>query len=536
MAGMIVAPQPEAAEAGAQILEAGGNAIDASIAAAFMQGVVDPQMSGIGGFGAMQIYMPARGFHKSLEFYARAPLRITEDFWLAKARRQSSDGFAYLVEDHSNEIGHLAVGTPGSLRGYEAALKACGTMPWADVMAPAIEQAKSGFMVRPHVHWYWTRDQSSDGQINTAVKLAHTETGRKVYFREDGSIKRPGDIVHNPDLAQTLEHIAQKGADDFYLGEIADRIASDMRAHGGLIDHQDLQSYEISWVDPLWADYRDCRIATIPPPASGASMMQLLKIMEQFDLSQIRHGSARHIQILTEAMRRMTIDKERYHSDPEVCPVPTDMLLSEQYAQELAQSIRCGERAKIERFGDEGKCRDTTHIVAVDGDGNCVSLTHTNASPSGVITPGLGFMFNGCMSRFDPRPGRPGSLAPGKRRPSSQAPTIVFRDGEPFIVIGAPGGSYIAPAVAQGIMNMIDFNMPVMDAVAAPRVIAVSNNLDISNRVRRSVERELVNQGYAVRRSAQSYPFAALHAIRIENGNLTGAADPQRDGMAILVQ
>lgn len=536
MAGMIVAAQPEAAEAGAQILEQGGNAIDAAIAAAFMQGVVDPQMSGLGGFGSMQIYMPERGFHKTLEFYSPAPRAVRPDMWMSKVQRQSDDGFAFLLDDHANEIGYLAVGVPGSVKGYAAALAQCGTMPWRDVMAPAIEQAREGFMVRPHVHWYWSQDQSGEGQVNTATKLAFSATGRKVYFREDGTLKRPGDIVHNPELTATLEALAQAGPESFYTGEIAQAIVADMQANGGLISHDDLAGYREAWSDPIRIGYRGYDIATNPPPASGAALLQMLKLMEQFDLSGMEHGSVDHIRLLGEAMKRMTIDKERYHGDPDFSPVPLDKLLSESYARESADSIRRGERARVRRFGDEKESRDTTHVVVVDRWGNCASLTHTNASPSGVITPGLGFMYNGCMSRFDPRPGQAGSLAPGKRRASSQAPTIVFKAGKPHLVIGAPGGSYIAPSLAQGIMNVIDFGMPIMDAVAAPRVMAVSDSIDVCNRVRRSVTRALIDDGYAVRRSYQSYAFAALHGIRIDDGVLTGAADPQRDGMALLVR
>ncbi|MBY3298663.1 gamma-glutamyltransferase, partial [Rhizobium laguerreae] len=183
----------------------------------------------------------------------------------------------------------------------------------------------------------------------------------------------------------------------------------------------------------------------------------------------------------------------------------------------------------------DGSQRDTTHISVIDKDGNAVAMTHTLGSPSGAITDGLGFMYNGTMSRFNPLPGKPGSIAPGKRRPSSAAPTIVFKGDEPSIVIGAPGGSYIAPAVAQCLMNMIDFDMSVIEAVSAPRIVGVSNTIDICNRIRHSVEDELRAQGYQVARSPQTYAFAAVHAIKIDGGISKGAADPQRDGMAISV-
>lgn len=531
--GMVVAPQPEAAEAGAEVLERGGNAIDAAIACAFMQGVVDPLMCGIGGFGSMQVYMPGRGVHEIVEFYARAPLAATPDMWLPHLLGQTRDGFAFLLKGGINEFGHLAVCTPGSVKGYAHALSRFGTMDWRDVMAPAIRQAREGVLVRPHMHWFWSQDQSGGGEVNTGDKLRYSRTGRDVFFRPDGSPKRVGDTLVNPDLAATLEHLARSGPDDFYHGALAARMAADFAGQGGLISERDFAAYELSVAEPIWGSYRGHRISTSPPPASGMSMLEMLHILENFDIGALRHGSAAHITLLAEAMRRMTIDKDRFMGDPAYVEVPVDRLISREHAAEQAAAIKCGERAVINRL-DKSQ-RETTHVTVVDREGNAVALTHTLGSPSGAITDGLGFIYNGTMSRFDPRPGRAASIAPGKRRASSAAPTIVF-DGEiPRIVIGAPGGSYIAPAVAQGIMNMIDFGMSPFEAVAAPRIMAVSNTIDISNRIRRSVSAELTAAGYDVKRSAQTFPFAALHAIGIVDGLCTGGADPQRDGMAISV-
>ncbi|UQR66677.1 gamma-glutamyltransferase [Bradyrhizobium sp. C-145] len=530
---MIVAPQPEAAEAGAQVLERGGNAVDAAIAAAFVQGVVDPQMCGIGGFGSMQVYMPARGAHQIVEFYGRAALSATPEMWLDKLAGQSRDGFAFLLDGNINEIGYQAVCTPGSVKGYDYALKTFGSMDWRDVMAPAIAQAQRGFMVRPHVAWYWGLDQKSTGQVNTIDKLRFSKTGRDIYFRPDGTLKRPGDHVDNPDLARTLERLSRDGADLFYRGELAEEIADDMARNGGMISREDLARYEFSVIEPLWGSYRGHRIATSPPPGSGMSMLQLLHILEHFDLGALDHGSTEHVRLLAEAMKRMTNDKDTYMGDPAYVDVPVERLVSKAYAADLAAGIARGERAKVTRL--DRSSRDTTHISVVDAHGNAVALTHSLGSPSGAIGYGLGFMYNGLMSRFDPRPGRAGSIAPGKRRPSSAAPTIVFRDDKPFIVIGAPGGSYIAPAVAQGIMNVIDFDMSMLEAVSAPRVVAVSDAIDVSNRVAHRVTDELTSMGYDVKRSWQSYAFAALHGIMIDGGRCRGGADPQRDGVAISV-
>lgn len=531
----IVAPQPEAVEAGAEVLERGGNAVDAALACAFVQGVVDPQMSGIGGFGSMQVYMPKRGIHEMLEFYALAPAASTPDMWLNKLLGQSRDGFGFILEDNISEIGYLACCTPGSLKGYETALRDYGTWEWGDLIKPAIRHAEEGFMIRPHMHWYWTKDQTSDGQVNTLDKLRFSETGRRIYFHDDGSVRGVGDILRNPDLGQTLRRIAEsRNSDIFYHGEIAEQIASDFARNGGLIGLDDLAQYSVSKAAPVWGSYRGHRIASSPPPGSGFPMIELLHIMENFDVGAMTHGSAEHIRTLFEAMKRMTIDKDMHMGDPEYVHVPVKQLLSKEHTAKLAESIRRGERANVERL--DLSQRDTTHISVIDAEGNAVAMTHSLGSPSGAITDGLGFMYNGLMGRFDPRPGRAASIAPRKRRASSAAPTIVFDGESPSIVIGAPGGSYIAPSVAQGIMNMIDFKMDIHEAVAAPRIVGVSNSIDISNRVRHSVATDLGNDGYTVVRSPQAYAFAALHGIQVKDGQSAGAADPQRDGMAISIK
>ncbi len=531
--GMVVAPQPEAAEAGADVLAAGGNAVDAAIAAAFVQGVADPLMCGIGGFGSMHVYMPGRGVHEILEFYARAPLAARPDMWADKLVGQSRDGFAFLLQGGASEFGHLAVCTPGSVKGYAEALSRYGTFDWADAMAPAITLARRGVMVRPHMAWFWSQQQDGTGQVNTPDKLKYSATGRDLYFRPDGTPKRPGDMLHNPDMARTLDQLAQGGPDLFYTGEIAQRIAADFQAHGGLIAADDLAAYTLSVAAPIWGEYRGHRIATSPPPASGMLMLQLLHTLEHFDVGAMPHNGVDHIRLLTEAMKRMTIDKDRHMGDPAYVDVPVERLTSREYAAELATAIRAGERARVTRL--DRSDRETTHISVVDRQGNAVALTHTLGSPSGAITDGLGFIYNGSMSRFDPRPGHPASIAPGKRRASSAAPTIVFRGDQPRIVIGAPGGSFIAPAVAQGISNVLDFGMSMQDAVAAPRIVAVSDSIDVSNRVLRRVTDQLAAEGYDIKRSPMSNPFAALHAIQVTEAGLQGGADPQRDGMAVAV-
>lgn len=535
MRGMIVAAQPEAAEAGADILRRGGNAVDAAIACAFSQGVVDPQMCGIGGFGAMQISMPKRGVHTVLEFLALAPFAATADMWADRFVGQTRDGFVFLLRDHANELGHLAAGTPGNVKGYTEALARFGTMELKDVMAPAIRQARDGFMVRPYVHYYWTIDQRGAGQINTEDKLRHSETGRAIYFRPDGTLKRPGDIVANPDLARTLERIATSGPEIFYTGEIAEEIAADMAAHGGLITRRDLADYRVREKAPVWGSYRGLRIAGNPPAAGGVSLIELLHILQEFELGNLAHNSAEHLAILAEAMKWMTIDRDAHIGDPDFVDVPIAMLLSQAHAAAHAEKIKAGVKASVPRSELAKDPPDTTVTCVMDEEGNAVTITHTLGQPSGGIPSGLGFMYNGSMSGFDPRPGRAGSIAPGKARGSAMAPTIIFQDDKPVMAIGAPGGTFIVPALAQALSNVIDFGMSMTDAVAAPRIVCLSDTIDVSNRVERRVTDKLQAQGYSIARSYQSFAFGAPHGVKIEGDGWTGGADPQRDGMAIGV-
>ncbi len=533
MRGMVVAPQPEAVEAGALALKRGGNAVDAAIACAFMQGVVDPQMAGIAGFGVMQIYMPKRNVHLHLDFHARCPASVKPDMWADLIEGEARDGFGFLLTGKVNDVGYEAVAVPGSLRGYEEALREFGTMDWADVIRPAIDAARDGFAVRPHVYGMWIQKESKFGRVDLVDKLRSTEAGRKIYFHPDGTLKSMGDHIVNEDMARALERIARGGADLFYRGEMAEEIAADMAKNGGRLSLDDLRNYKITRSEPVWGSYRSHRIAGAPPPAGGTLVIEMLQILENFDVKRLGHNSPAFIRALAEAMKYATIDKDRHVGDPAFVTVPLDRLLSKSYARELAAKIESGEKAHVERLNQEK--HGTTHISVADEEGNVVCMTHTLGAPSGVITEGLGFMYNGSMSVFDPRPGRTGSLAPGKARFSSMSPTIVFKDDMPFVAIGAPGGTYISGSVVQGIMNVIDFGMSMFEAVSAPRISVTSDIIDVSNRIPRFVTSEVEAMGYRVARSYMSYAFAGVHGIKIENGRWSGGADPQRDGMALEV-
>jgi gamma-glutamyltranspeptidase/glutathione hydrolase len=367
--------------------------------------------------------------------------------------------------------------------------------------------------------------------VELMTKFAATRT---IYADSAGTLHKIGHKLVNKDLANTYRRIRKNGPDDFYTGAIAGEIVADMKANGGMISAKDLADVSVTANDPLWGSYRGYRIATNPPPGGGAMVVEMLNILENFDLAAMGHNSCRYIATVSEAMKIATVDKDRHLGDPDFMDIPLDHLTSKAYAADRADEIRRGIKATVPRMnvGDQ-ESRDTTHISVADTHGNCVALTHSLGMPSGVVTDGLGFMYNGCMAVFDPRPGNPGSIVPGKARFSAMCPTIIFKDDKPFLVIGAPGGTYITMGVLQAILNVIDFDMTAQQAVAAPRFCTTSDAIDITNRILRSAERELVAMGYEVRRNARSYNFAGVHAIRNIGGNWDGGADPARDGMAI---
>ena len=530
--GVVVAPQPEAAEAGLDILNAGGNAVDAAIAVAFVQGVVDPLMCGIAGFGSMAVYDPIIGTHEYIDFHAPAPGVATDDMWEDLIEGEARDGFGFTLKGRVNDIGYQSICVPASLRGYATAHARHGKLPWADLLNHAISWARTGWVVRPHVDEFWS-DPGAMGRVANSERLNHTPGARALYCRDDGSPKQIGDIVKNPDLAGTLSIIAKKGADAFYTGEIARAIVADMEINSGLISATDLAEYSPTINNPLISTYRDFTITTNKPPGGGLMLSQMLNILEYFDLKSIGHNSVEYVRIVSEAMKYATIDKDYGIGDPAFVDVPSNRILSKDYAAKLAECIKRGERADVPRFDPVAQCKDTTQISIVDKNGCCVSMTHSLGMPSGVVTEGLGFMYNGCMGVFDPRSGQTGSIAPGKARFSSIVPSIVFRDDHPYVVIGAPGATQIAMGVLQAVINVLDFGCTMLEAVALPRFSSTSNAIDVTNRIPHYITSQLEELGYEVIRSPRSYGVAWVHGIRITDRGLEGGADPGADGVAL---
>ena len=532
---MVSAAQPEAAEAAADILRAGGNVVDAAIGAALVQTVVDPQMCGIAGMGCMHLYLPSQGVHTTIDFHGRSPASVRPDMWADRIVREAEDGWGFILKNRENELGYQAVTTPMTLRAFDLALKKYGTKSLAELLQPAIAYAENGFQVRPHMVHFWTSPPIAGRDGNRPI-VTHFPATRKIYCHPDGTLRDVGDILRNPDMANTLRRIATHGADDFYTGDIAHRIAEDMAANGGLITLEDLATCEPEHTTPLWGSYRGHRIATNNPPGGGIQLIEMLNILEHFDLRAIGHNTSEYIRIVSEAMKIATADKDAKVGDPRFVDVPVAELTSKQYAAEMAERIEKHEKATVPRFNPGGtESKHTTQICVADAAGNAFTMTHTLGQPSGVVTDGLGFMYNGSMAVFDPRPGHAGSLAPGKARFTALSPTIVFKDKKPFLVLGALGATYITMGNLQAMLNVIDFGMDAQQAVSAPRFAAVSDTIELSNRISRAAERDLVALGYAVKRQPYSYTFGWVHAIRLTDAGMDGGADPATDGMAIRV-
>ena len=532
---MISAAQPESVEAGLDALRAGGNVVDAAIAAALVQTAVDPQMCGVAGFGSMHIHLPAQRVHTFIDFHGRAPLATRPDMWEKLIRRECDDGFGFVLKGEVNEIGYQSSTTPLSIKAFDEALRRFGTRTLAQLIGPAIEYCEQGFAVRPHVHAFWMQPPQC-GRIERIRVLKDYPATAKIYTKPDGSIYQVGEILRNPDMGRTYRRIASQGVDDFYHGAIARTIDADMRAHGGLIGLADLASCATETAEPLWTTYRGHRVATNPPPGGGLMIVLMLNILENFDLAAMGHNSPEYIATVSEAMKIATVDKDTRMGDPRFVDIPMAELTSKEYASRMAERIRRGEKTHVPRVNaGSPESKETTHVCVADASGACVSLTHSLGASSGVVTDGLGFMYNNCMMVFDPRPGRPGSLAPGKARFSAMSPTIVFRGEHPFFVVGAPGGTTITMGNLQAILNAVDFGMSAQEAVGAPRFCATSDTIEVTNRILRSTQRDLEARGYPVLRHPFSYMFPLVHALRIVDGRIDGGADPAGDGMAMAL-
>lgn len=536
MAGMVVAPQPLAAETGAKILHRGGNAVDAAVAMAFVQGIVDPLMCGLGGWGVMHIYHAQSKTNSVLEFYGRVPSACTPAMFVNDVVGETGLWDAFECRDYINHIGHKSVGLPGTVKGLHHALSNYGTMPWAELLQPAIRAAADGVRVSSDLHNGWRRP-AQPGWPDSIAKLTRTLASADIYTR-DGRPLAMGELMVHRDAAHTMRRLASDGAAAFYTGDIAREIADDFARNDGLLSADDLRNVHVQRTEPVSTTYRGLTVTSNPPPGSGVTLLEILNILEHYDLKALGHNTPDYIHVLTEAFRAAFADRLDYIGDPEFVDVPVDRLISKAHAAEWQSRIRMDRKMAIEKPSlGQPEPPTTTHLCAVDGEGNVVSLTHTLATGSGVVTPGLGFMYNNTMCLYNVYPGHANSIAPGKMRTTGMVPTVVFKDGVPVITIGAPGGHGIITGVAQVLLNLIDHEMSPLEAVSVPRFHCEHGALEVESRFPNVIRGELAARGHEVKDIHSSYGFhtGIVQVITSdpESGTHRGASDPRRGGIAL---
>ena len=466
--GVVVSSQHLASEIGADILKAGGNAVDAAVAIGYAQAVTNPCCANIGGGGFMVLHLAKDNRDVFINFRETAPAAATKTMYL-DAAGQPIKG--------ASLIGYRAVAVPGTVLGLDAALKEYGTLSRAQVMAPAIKLAREGFVL--------TR-ADTDIIDAGAPRIKPDPVASKIFFRPDGSPLQPGDRQIQSDLADTLQAIADNGPDAFYKGAVADKVEAAMKAGGGIMTAKDFADYTIVEGAPLTCSYRGYVFASSPPPSSGgATLCEILNILEGYDMGALGFHSAASVHFMVEAMRHAYMDRNTYLGDPAFVKNPLDRLLSKDYAARIRATIE-PDKATPSKAVQPGVAphekTETTHYSVIDGEGNAAAVTYTVNGIFGaaVIAPGTGFFLNDEMDDFTIKPGVPNlfglvqgeanSIAPGKRPLSSMAPTLVTKDGRIVLALGSPGGSRIITIVLETALNVIDYAMQPQEAVDAPRI------------------------------------------------------------------
>jgi len=534
--GMVVSSHYLASQAGVEIMKKGGNAIDAAIATGFALAVTHPWAGNIGGGGFMVVHTND-GRVTAFDFREKAPAAAHERMYL--------DANGQYVKDLNHE-GYLAVGVPGTVAGFFLAHEKLGGKPMADLVAPAIALAEKGFPLSWDLH---------DDFKNLAPEFKKYPGSAKVFLKRDAGFYEPGEIWRQPDLAKTLRRIHKNGRDGFYKGETARLLAADMRKNGGLITEEDLADYQAKERQPIHGTYRGFDIYSMCPPSSGgAALVEMLNILEGFNLREYGHGSAQHLHLMAEAMRRAFADRARYLGDPDFNPdMPISRLISKSYAEQVRRSISFNHVSPSDpvAMSEAYESTETTHYSVVDPAGNAVVVTYTleDGYGSKIVAEGTGFLLNNEMGDFNPWPGRtdstgkigtaPNLVKPGKRMLSSMTPTIVAQNGKPYLLVGSRGGRTIINTVLQVIVNTIDFDMDVAEAIAAPRIHHqwLPNVLHIEEfGTTKDSQRLLEMMGHRVQVSRSSRSQGSAMGIMIDpkTSLRLGSADPRAfDGAAV---
>ena len=521
--GMVVTNHPLASAAGAEMLAAGGNAIDAAIAAFFALTVVEPMMVGILGGGIAHIRL-ADGQHvvidnQSVAPFETGPATFTPD---PKAPPGTMDAIG-----RKNAVGPTSVASPGNLKGWCDALQRFGTFSLADVMEPAIRHASRGFRVTPYLHECVS---DSAGDMTRDPEIA------RLYLPDDKPIQ-PGTRLITADYADTLRSIAREGPDLLYNGALGTLYADHMAKSGGYITREDLTRYCTIDRQPLRNTYRGFDIVGPPPPASGPlHIMQMLNILEGYDIAGLGFGTADTLHLLAEVLKIAFADRAAATADPAFVKVPVDKLMSKSYAAARRARLDVGRAQRWSAEVAPGESANTTHLTVADGMGNIVASTQTINSLFGAryIVPGTGMIPNNYMFVFTPYPDRANSIAPGKRITSSMSPVIVLKAGKPRYALGLPGGLRIFPSVMQALSNLIDHRMTVQEAVEAPRLWTQGYTVEVENVVPSDVQAALRDRGHDV--TATGNVGGGMSAIHFNlDGTMTGAACWRADGTPIGV-
>ena len=519
--GMVVSNHPLASSAGAEMLAAGGNAIDAAIATLFTLTVVEPMMVGIIGGGMAHIRL-ADGSHRFIDGQSTVPSAVRDTTYTSKP------GSAHDVFDtvgNENLNGPKAVATPGSLKAWCETLARFGTMSLADVMQPAIKHAARGYAATPYLHEC----------ISESVAEMRKDKPIAAVFLPDGEPLRSGERVVQAEYAETLRYIADHGETALYGGPLGDILADYMEKTGGFIRRNDLASYKTVERQPIRADYRGWTILGPPPPAaSGVHIAQMLNILEGYDIGGLGFGTPETIHYLAEVLKIAFADRAAASGDPDYVGVPVERLTSKAYAEERRRAI---DPARAQAWGagvSQLEGAHTTHMTAADAFGNVVATTQTinNLFGAKIMIPGLGAIANNYMNLFDPRPGHALSLAPGKRVTTSMSPMMALCDGKLRYALGLPGGKRIFPSAMQALVTLIDHGMSLQEAIEAPRVWTEGNALEVEQAVPESVRLRLAGLGHTVQPVATV--AGGMNGIAFhDDGSMTGAACWRADGTPV---